>query len=48
MITAILVKNPVPSQGESIGQYVTSFGYCPARVWLCHLTQADVSPHFET
>ena len=39
---------PVPPQGPSRGQYdVMYFGYCAARMWLCHLTQADVSPHLK-
>ena len=44
-ITAILVKTPIPPQGASRGQqYVIYFGYCPARVQLCHPIQPDVSP----
>ena len=44
-ITATLVQTLIPPQGASRGQYVISFGFCPARVWLCHPTQPDVSPH---
>ena len=47
IVNAILVQTPIPPEGQSRWQYVISFGYCPARVWLCQPTQPDVPPHLK-
>ena len=48
IVAAILVQTPIPpQQGASRGQYVIYLGNCPARAWLSHPTQPDVSPHLK-
>lgn len=47
IVTAILVQTPIPPQGASGGNSVKSFGYSSARLWLCHPTLLDVSPHLK-
>ena len=42
-------ENPdSPAEGiKKSVQYVISFGYCPARAWICHPTHPDVPPHLK-